>query len=65
MSKYPQRPAARRERGWLSFFVGLTLGLTVALFVYLRPDLVSDPALGPVAAASRSAESRPARAQRG
>jgi len=50
MSKYPQRSAARRERGWLSFFVGLTLGLTVALFVYLRPDLVSDPALGPVAA---------------
>jgi cell division protein FtsN len=50
MSKHPHRPAARRERGWLSFFVGLILGLSVAMFVYLRPDLVSDPGLGPVVA---------------
>lgn len=50
MSKYPQRSAARRERGWLSFFVGLMLGLSVALFVYLHPDLVPNPGLGPVAA---------------
>ncbi|MGH8568245.1 MAG: SPOR domain-containing protein [Gammaproteobacteria bacterium] len=49
MSKHPRRPAARGERGWLSFFVGLTLGLSVALFVYLRPDLMPDPGLGPVA----------------
>jgi cell division protein FtsN len=47
MSKYPHRPAARRERGWLSFFVGLMLGLTVALFVYLRPDALPNPELGP------------------
>ncbi|MGQ0594046.1 MAG: SPOR domain-containing protein [Gammaproteobacteria bacterium] len=50
MSRHPQRPRARRERGWLSFFVGLTLGLSVALFVYLRPNLVPNPGLGPVAA---------------
>jgi cell division protein FtsN len=49
MWKYPHRPVARRERGWLSFFVGLMLGLTVALFVYLRPDALPNPELGPVA----------------
>ncbi|MGH8585375.1 MAG: SPOR domain-containing protein [Gammaproteobacteria bacterium] len=47
MSKSPHRLAARRERGWLSFFVGLMLGLSVALFVYLYPP---NPGFGPVPA---------------
>ncbi len=47
MWKHPRRPPARRERGWLSFFVGLTLGLSVALFIYFYPP---NPGLGPVAA---------------
>jgi cell division protein FtsN len=59
MWKHPHRPAARRERGWLSFFVGLTLGLSVALFVYLHPDLVPNPGLGPVAAGRDPPSPRP------
>jgi cell division protein FtsN len=49
MSRPLRRRAARRERGWLSFFVGLILGLSVALFVYLRPDVLPNPAPAPVA----------------
>ncbi|MDQ3774232.1 MAG: SPOR domain-containing protein [Pseudomonadota bacterium] len=59
MSRHPQRTAARRERGWLSFFVGLILGLSVALFVYLRPDSVANQGLGPVAAGRDPPSPRP------
>lgn len=59
MWKHPQRPAARRERGWLSFFVGLILGLSVALFVYLRPDVMPNPGLGLVAAGRDPPSPRP------
>jgi cell division protein FtsN len=59
MSKPLRRPAARRERGWLSFFVGLMLGLSVALLVYLHPDLVPNPGLGPVAAGRDPPSPRP------
>ncbi len=49
----PRRPAGRRQGGWLSFFVGLTLGLAVAVFVYLHPERVPAPGRG--AATARSA----------
>ncbi len=58
MSSGPRtkRTAGRRQRGWLSFCAGLTLGLSVALFVYLHPELVPTP--GPPAA-RRDAPSSP------
>ncbi|MGH8564337.1 MAG: SPOR domain-containing protein [Gammaproteobacteria bacterium] len=56
MSSHPRRPVARRERGWLSFFVGLILGLSVALFVYLYPP---NPGFGPVPARRDPPSPRP------